>query len=304
MEANMSNQFTSFDPRPVGREANEAIIAAAGGGATLLGVEVTIPVLAARCGLGNMDHHGQGDTAQTPSATEQALASSLVLPPDGTTLVTVRADTDSVSAMAVLANLADDRPVDDELVEAIGRFDRLGPATGRPRDEVVAIGRIAQDFKRTLDERVAWVQAVLAGEGDEEEIRSLAAARDDFNAARQASEVSLHADGRIAAVVSTHRFATQLGYEAASVLVCFNPEMAVDFRDPSKGTYRKYTLCRYDSHVPVDLTAAMVELNELDSAVTEGNRWGGRGDIGGSTQGIGSGLELEQVLEVVAKHLG
>jgi len=105
-------------------------------------------------------------------------------------------------------------------------------------------------------------------------------------------------------VVSTHRFATQLGYEAASVLVCFNPEMAVDFRDPSKGTYRKYTLCRYDSHVPVDLTAAMVELNELDSAVTEGNRWGGRGDIGGSTQGIGSGLELEQVLEVVAKHLG
>ncbi len=294
--------FAQFDPRPVGRETNESIVAAAGGGESLMGIEVTIPALAAQCGLGNVDHHGEGDTADTPSAVEQAL--TVDLPPAGATLATVRCDTDSVSAMAVIASRAKSMAVDEAIVAAIGRFDRLGPADGRPADAVIAIGRQAANFRLPLSERVAWVQAVLAGEGDEAEIASIVAGRDnEFDAAREASTVTLHEEGRIAMVVSTHRFATQIGYEAASVLVCFNPEMPVDFRDRSKGSYRKFTICRYDSHVPVDLVAAMAELNELDPTVSEGSRWGGRGDIGGSPQGISSGLTPEQVVEVVTRHL-
>jgi hypothetical protein len=48
-----------------------------------------LPQYAARCTL-NLDHHGPGDTADTPSAAEQALDAAL--PPDGATLVTVRPD--------------------------------------------------------------------------------------------------------------------------------------------------------------------------------------------------------------------
>ena len=86
-------------------------------------------------------------------------------------------------------------------------------------------------------------------------------------------------------------------------MVAFNPEMMVNFRDPSQGTCRKFTICRFDSHVGVDITAAVAELNELDSAVTDSFRWGGRGDIAGSPQGISSKLTLEQVVATVAKHL-
>ncbi len=298
----MAFQFHQFDPRPQGAESNKDAIVAADGGHNLLGIEVTIPTLAEQCLLGHLDHHGEGDDSSTPAAVEQALTAEL--PPEGATLATVRCDADSVAAMAVLANRAEGRLVSEEIVAAIGRFDRLGPAAGRPADEVIAISRQAANFRLPLAERVAWVQALLAGEGDEVEVASLVAARDaEFAAAREASELTLHADGRVALVVSTHRFATQLGYEAASVLVCFNPEMPVDSRDASKGTYRKFTICRHDSHVPVDLVAAMAELNELDEAVTEGSRWGGRGDIGGSPQGVSSSLTTEQVVGVVARHL-
>lgn len=299
----MSNfKFAQFDPRPVGREVNDGIIAAAHGGITLLGIEVTIHQLAESCVFGNLDHHGPNDTAETPSAAEQALVCEL--PPKGATLVTVRTDTDSVSAMAILANRAEGLAVDAELVAAIGRFDRLGPASGAVIDEVIAIGRVSADSKRTLEQRVAWIQSVLAGEGDVTELTELVAARNrEFDEARAASELTLHADGRIALVVSTHRFATNLGYEKASVLVAYNPAMPVDFKDPSKGTYRKFTICRYDSHVAVDLMAVMNELNELDPAVSEGARWGGRGDIIGSPQGVSSELDAQKVLAVVTSHL-
>jgi hypothetical protein len=205
-EEEIMYNFAQLDPRPVGAEKNEAILASG----NVLGVEVAIPAFATKCSLGNLDHHGPEDTADTPSASEQALVTEL--PPTGATLLTVRTDADSVTAMAVLASRAEGRPVDEEIVSAIGRFDRLGPAEGRPSDEVIAINRVATDFKRPLADRVAWVQAVLAGEGDSDEITKLVAERDaEFEAARAASELRLEADGRIAVVVSTHRFATNLG---------------------------------------------------------------------------------------------
>ncbi len=287
--------FAQFDPRPIGKDANEEILLANGGDG-VLGIEVTIPALAALCSLGNLDHHGPSDDAQTPSASEQALTTEL--PPAGATLVGVRCDADSITAMAILASRMEEKKVDEDVISAIGRFDRLGPAEGRPIDSVIAINRVAADFKRSLDERVAWVQAILAGEGSTSEIAELVSARDaEFEAARTASEIHLEADGRIAVVVSTHRFATNLGYEKASVVVAMNTEMLVDFRDPSKGTYKKFTVCRYSSHTPCDLPAALAELQQMEGG------WGGRGDIFGSPQGVSSNFTIKQVVAVVAKHL-
>jgi hypothetical protein len=289
----MNYLFVTFDPRPVGAEANEAIFASADG--AVYGVEVTVAALAARCVV-NLDHHGPGDTAETPSATEQALHADV--PPQGATLATVRADADSVSAMALLTNRLEGRPVDEDLVLAIGRFDRLGPSAGEVPALVSAIAQVATDFKRPLSERVAWVQSAFAGEADSAEVEQLVAMRDgELAAARAASEVTLVAEGRVVTVVSTHRFATTLGYESAPVVVAMNPAMAVDFADVSKGTYVKYTACRYDSHVPADLEAALAELQTLEHG------WGGRGDIFGSPQGVSSKLSLEEVTTIVVKHL-
>ena len=289
-------QFFQLDPRPQGAEQNEKVL---NNSERVLGIEVTIPALASRCVLGNLDHHGVGNTSETPSACEQALRwERNPGDPWPQAMVTVRADADSVTAMAVVWCRYNSLGISAQTVFEVGRFDRLGPSAGKPSAEVTAIARKASDFKLPLSERVQWVADLLAGTDKSAEIAELVSAHDaELEAARKASELTLHANGRIAVVVSTHRFATTLGYESASVVVAMNPVMPVDPEDASKGTYRKYTVCRYDSHVKCDLPAALKELQALEAG------WGGRGDIFGSPQGVSSTLTVEQVVEVVSRHL-
>ena len=289
----MKINVAQFDPRPQGTEANQKILKSG----MVIGVEVTIPALAQ--GLVNLDHHGANDTVETPSACEQALMLQIDFDKiEAVTLATVRPDADSVTAMAVIANRNDDRPIDRDLVVAVGQFDRIGPSAGKPEARVTAIVSKACDFKISLVDRVRWVADLLAGVDKTSEIAALTAVHEaELEVARKASELLLYANGRIAVVLSTHRFATNLGYESAPVVVAMNPEMPVDPKDVSKGTYRKYTVCRYDSHVKCDLPGALKELQALEAG------WGGRGDIFGSPQGISSNLTVEQVIEVVSRHL-
>jgi hypothetical protein len=344
----MSINVFQLDPRPQGAEANERFFT----NPEILGIEVTIPTLASRCSLGNLDHHGSDSTSETPSACEQALSVRIPMPSycgsgeearqaleefPVPAMATVRPDADSVTAMAVIVNRCQGRPVYDFIVLDVGAFDRLGPSAGEPSVSVIAIARKAADFKVPLAERVQWVADLLAGADKSQEVIALCVAHEsELEAARKASTlntvwVNTHVGGQcpvcanqfalrsadggkttycdygcsgnmgdgtpIAVVVSTHRFATTLGYEVAPVVVAMNPEMPVDPKDPSKGIYRKFTVCRYDSHIPCDLPAALKELQALEVG------WGGRGDIFGSPQGVSSTLTVEQVTEVVSRHL-
>lgn len=232
----MSMQQTSFsfaqlDPRPAGKEANKALFTEH---KDVLGIEVTIPFLAAQCGLGNLDHHGPDDSVDTPAACDQALTCDL--PPKGSLLVTVRCDADSVTAMAILASREQERVVDEDLVHQVSSVDRFGPKAECQDDHrVSALGRVAADFKQSLAERVSWIQSLLESKISQEEVDVLWQEKvKEFVAAREASELKVHGD--IVTVVSSHRFATQLGYEHAPVVVAQNPQMPVDFRDPEKGT--------------------------------------------------------------------
>jgi hypothetical protein len=284
-------QFKQFSSRPQDEAENEKVFALG----PVLGIEVTVLALANRC-IGNLDHHGPDSTVETPSACEQALTCKL--PPDGTVLATIRPDADSVTAMAIFAALAEGKVVDAELVREIGAFDRLGPAAGRPDGRVIAIARKAMEFKTPLANRVEWIKLHITGETNGPEARALVEAHDrELAEARAASEISLEIFGKVAVVVSTHRYATTLGYESSPVVIAKNPAMPVDQRAPDKGVYVKYTVCRYDSHVPCDLPAVLRELQALESG------WGGRDNIIGSPQGVSSTLTLKQVLEAVSHHL-
>lgn len=293
--------FFQLDPRPQGAESNEAILASVTG--SIIGVEVTIPALASQCLL-NFDHHDSKSTAETLSACEQML--EWVTAKDGNlgeyvdaSLVTVRPDADSVTAMAVFMTAVSGGISNPSVVSEVGQFDRLGPSAGTPSVLVSAIARKAADFKIPLEGRVKWISEILTGDGKEEEIAELVSAHDrELTDARKASVVEVHQGGvSIATVVSTHRFATTLGYESAPIVVAMNPEMPMDPKDLSKGVCRKFTVCRYDSHVPCDLPAALAELQAMESG------WGGRGDIFGSPQGVSSELTLVQVLDVVKRHV-
>lgn len=265
------------------------------------GVEITVPRLLS--GQPNLDHHGEGATSETPSAAIQALTTEL--PAVGAVLATVRPDADSVTAMAILASRAEGRTINESIVADIDAVDRMGPqAEINNTEDVVAVDMMAKNFRMSLEERVAFVQDVLEGTADDERIDGLVAKRDaEYAAAYEASEFRTEAEGRIAVVESTHRYATEIGYEAATVVVAFNPKMAVMAKGedgrlkPTGETYRKFTICRYNEYVPMNWEAMLAELDGRETG------WGGRDTIVGSPQNTSSGLSIEAVVEIVQKHL-
>ena len=104
------------------------------------------------------------------------------------------------------------------------------------------------------------------------------------------------ADGRIAVVESTHRAATSVGYSLAPVVVALNPEFRVSVGREGGQPHRKFTVCAFEARF-ADIRSASVELTSLEPG------WGGSLTIIGSPQGVGSTLSVDQVVEVVRRHL-
>lgn len=317
----MAYKYATLDPRPItaAQAANEAVFASG----PVLGVEVTVPALAARCALGNIDpQHTGGDAGR--AAIEEAV--SVELPPEGATLVTVRADVDSVGAMAVIAmrrargELAFAHALYDDGVEvAIGmiatadKFARGGypgpkalPTRDNPWSEesasaessrpLAAIAAAVMDFKTPLAQRVAAMeQWLLTGEEPKQYRDSVERERLDMIAALENGTIKheTRAGGRIAVVESTHRAATAVGYALAPVVVARNPA----FKLGGGEAHVKFTVCAFELGKFADIKSALAELATLEPG------WGGSPTIGGSPQGVSSQLTIEQVVAVVEKHL-
>lgn len=326
----MAYKFALLDPRliPAAAEVNEKIFASG----PVLGVEVTVPTLAALCGLGNLDpQHAGGDASR--AAIEEALnwrtyGPEAALPPDGAMLVTVRADLDSVGAMAVFALRRASKQgwgEDDEdeldswsmerirLVAEADKFARGGWPGARPfpsRDNpwpketataessrpLAAIAAAVMDFRVPLADRVAAMERwLLTGEEPVSYRERVEAERAEMIRALEAGEIThrLVADGRIAVVESTHRAATMVGYSLAPVVVARNPS----FKLGGGEAHVKYTVCAFEAGKFADIKSALAELATFEPG------WGGSPTIGGSPQGVSSTLTVEQVVEVVARHL-
>jgi hypothetical protein len=300
-------KFGVLDPRPIpaAEEANAALL-----GPQTLGVEVTIPALAARCGLGNIDPQHTGGDASC-AAIEEALTAAL--PPGDAVLVTVRADLDSVGAMALLAGrVAGSGEFSPEflnrvrLVAESDRFARGGWSGPRPlptpdnpavgEDSVLAaIAAAVADFKTPIADRVSamgyWL--VVGDEPAGYRERWLAEQTEIATAlANGAIKATTAAEGKLAVVESQHRAATFIGYRLAPVVVALNPA----FRFQGGEAHRKFTVCQFTPGW-VNLKAAGAELAAMETG------WGGSPTIVGSPQGAGSILTTEQVVEVVAWHL-
>jgi hypothetical protein len=316
-------QYAMLDPRPTAEatEANNKVL-----GAHTLGIEVTIPALAAQCGLGNIDPQHSQATGADPdsSAIEDALEfyegeNARNLPDDETILVTVRADLDSVGAMAIIDLLQRGWHSSDLTWLRIGevakadRFARGGypgphalPSMANPWPEVgasaadsrtlAAITSAVADFRKPLADRVALMEHwLLTGEEPAEYRSQVERERSDMIAALENGTINyaVRANGHIAVVESTHRAATMVGYALAPVVVALNPT----FRQGPSDPYKKFTICAFEAGKFADIKAALAELATLEAG------WGGSPTIGGSPQGISSQLSLDQVVEVVSRHL-
>jgi hypothetical protein len=255
----------------------------------VFGVEVTVPALATRCNLGNLDpQHSEGRNVAACVA-----ALDCELPPDGATLVTVRADADSVAAMAILDGRlrGQDAYLRPEIVDAIGRGDSApdGPwiRDYRPSREFTAANRVAMNHREPIRSRVAEMAGLLSG------AIKISVPTEDYSTV----DVKVSRDGRYAVARAdgpAGRGACAAGYRHAPVVVAVNRAFSLRGEEP----HRKYTIARWNAtHVPMDWDGMLAELRALEPG------WGGSSSICGSPQGVASMLTMGQVTEIVDRYL-
>lgn len=285
---------------------NEAAL----GGSTL-GVEVTEPALAARCGLGNIDpQHGGGNPTQ--AAIEAAL--DWPVPPDGTTIVTIRQDADALGAMAVLLMRARGLAIAGitaKRVAQIAHWDKLAlgrwtdwrlahPPLFRPARAVdlggrplalQAINAVVRNQAIRFGARVEAVADWLAGTPPPRHGVAAALAHEarllaDWNAGRIGIETA--AGGRLALLraASGSASALDLAYRLAPVVVA-------ELQLPAG---RKLTVAQFEPGW-LDMPRLLDDLSAREAG------WGGSPTIIGSPQGISSFIELPRLFEMARAHL-
>jgi hypothetical protein len=330
-------KYATFDPRPAGEDANNSIFE---DGRYVIGIEVTIPILAERCAL-NLDHHGQ-DSGKPP-AIVQALD---YLVPYKATLATVRPDLDSVGAMAVLSmrRMASDiSPCDTEEKGQFYRKTGLGlnesSRTAKPiygfefkrrlttvADADVAALAASSDWQpRELPSTEnPWPDAAAAG--DREDLAAMAAAVSDFR---------VPLEGRVDWMTQWLCFGTEpSGYrekvederhsmikalENGSIEYCNKNGVALVISTHRAATTVGYSVAPIvialnpefrigdgDPHAKFTICqwkAGYVDLAAVWAELSElESGWGGTATIGGSPQGVSSSLSIDKVLEVVNRH--
>lgn len=278
-----------------------------------LGVEVTVPEIAATCGLGNIDpQHGHRASAAAVSAIIASL--DWQLPPRGATMVTIRPDADAFGAMAVLtmrsAGVDPDKAMRARIarIDVADRFDH-GPWPGVrslprtieeilasvPDPDIAALSALSTDRKLSPSDRVAairrWLSEGLVPPAHAQAVRQnaeviLRSLR--FGATR----IGLCAGEKTARVVSLEWNALKLGYRLAPIVISLNPGHR--FCDGTRG--RKYTIAQYQAG-HLDLHAVAVKLLRHEAG------WGGSATIKGSPQDRPSGLSLDHVEKVVSSEL-
>ena len=274
-----------------------------------LGIEMTDPALAARCGLGNIDpQHGAGATATAPAAIE--VCARFPVPAPGACLATIRPDADAIGAMALLELRASGREPDVQMygrIAAIAASDRFdhgpwpGPwglptiadpaQSGEPVSTESILAACAADRSVPLEERVGVFMRYLARGDVPEGYRASVAAREARlvrSLASGATRISRVAGGRVAVVISLEPGALRLGYRLAPVVVALNPAAVF----PSGLVGRKYTVARWHE-ADADLSSFGARVAALEPG------WGGQAGIKGSPQDRPSALTVEQILRLL-----
>lgn len=274
-------------------------------GPRTLGVEITEPSLAQRCGLGNLDPQ-HGGLGAGRSAIEGAL--SWPVPPEDARLVTIRPDADAFGAMAVLALRRHGRALKPaglarlDLIAACDGFDlglweawisRRGPLA-RPADvddvahlpeDYRSLTALAMDGDRAVANRVRALGRWLQDGRLDPAARALARAHaarlaEAWNAGQIEVGCGLHPD--LAIVRAAVPGGLQLGYRLAPVVVA----------EGGRGEARRLTVAQFDSR-RLDLVLLKTRLAELEPG------WGGSSTLIASPQGVGTRLSLADLEALV-----
>jgi hypothetical protein len=298
-------RYGLLDPRPL--PAAESVNAGLLGPLTL-GVEVTEPRLAARCGLGNIDpqHRPEGGSV---AAIEAAL--DWPLPPPPACMVTIRRDADAFGAMAVFNLRAAGIPIGPAMrarIDLIGRADRFDHSAwpgrrGLPEraDDIEEAGVGTQGLGALIGGLVD--PAFTAGEaaaaacawiGSEHvpaawSARAMQAAGTLFTAYRNGRIRLTELDpGRIALVEGCIPGSLRLGYRLAPIVVALDETP----RGAPLIPWRRITVAQWQvGHVDLIRAASVLAAREPG--------WGGAPAIIGSPQGLPCRTAIRDVLAVL-----
>lgn len=287
-------------------------------GPNTLGIEVTSSFLARRCGLGNIDPQHQIDGKS--SAIEEAL--TFPLPEEGSKMVTIRPDKDSVGAMAVLTLRAQGRvsQVDKFLVSWIGALDRHGYENAvRINPELASLFRdssesdalnvicLNRDLWPNLADRVLQAGYILSREMSASELQRIRAMRSrgvrNFTFTRYGNIAFLRVSGVLydARNWANRRFPVAVIYDD-----CHKSH------ESHGGTMHKWSVIRQPHYfdrqgfeLAVNVAEARARGMTPDELSKAGLAWGGTTNIISSPQGVGreSVLSTEMILTIVKTHL-
>ncbi len=301
----LSYRHGLLDPRPLpaARKANAMLL-----GPQTQGIEVTDPVLAAACGLGNIDPQhrpGGGGIAAIEAASDWPL------PPSQSRLVTIRRDADAFGAMAVLGLRAAGIPIDPAMrhrIDLIARADcfdnghwpgrrdiparadeigEVGPGEQQLGALIGGLGDRALPPGRAVAITRAWIVSGVVPDGWNE--RAARAAEVLFLGLRD-GRVRLGdiLPGRVATVEGFVPGALRLGYRLAPVVIAVDDSPRGDPPAP----WRKITIAQWRvGHL--DLTRAARTLSATEPG------WGGSPGIIGSPQGRPCHRAIPDVLAVL-----
>lgn len=274
-----------------------------------LGIEITDASLAACCSLGNIDpQHGFARGCTVPGSAAIEVALGWPLPPHGATLATIRPDTDSIGAMAVLSLRAKGIRVNADMaarVELVTRSDCFdfgnwaswsashpppqpcGTLLALPLHppEIRALAATIRLNGNDLAASVAMMRdwlltGALPIAGVAEVRRADGQAAEDWEAGKL--PVTQLLGGRLAHIQSDYPGAVSFGYRYAPVVIA---EGAVEGK-------RKITVAQFDSG-HIDLATLAARLNAIEPG------WGGSVTILGSPQGLATLLEIARIIDII-----
>jgi hypothetical protein len=284
--------------------ANDALL-----GACTLGIEVTEPVLAARCGLGCIDPQHGPRPEQSRAAIDLAL--DWPLPPPGSLLATQKADSDALGAMAVLVLRQAGHDFSGEAlarVKLLSRWDRFAhgnwvewqsrhpplphPAhsldSATPR-EIKAIRALAGNRALPLDARVAALGDWLAkGQLPLSALTDATTFEKELLAQWNAGDIRLFgtSDPRLVQMQANVPTGLFLAYRHAPVVLA-----------ESTGDERRLTVAQFEPGW-IDMPRLLSELSAQEPG------WGGSRTLIASPQGAATRLSADGVKAGILACLG
>lgn len=295
------------------RQHNEKLL-----GSNTLGIEVTRSDLAAQCGLGNIDsQHGQN-----PHSDSSAIRDSLTyaLPPEGTTLVTIRPDADALGAMAVLTARQDGQQnlIRHELIEMIHLIDCLGVAEAlraNPRlreyklekDVIQQIIRNSSSRWLNIKDRVFTIMQILTGIMSRHNIEEIALMRERVDYSAFAFVVIVPDKVMLITVKGQYGPARSCGQARFPVTIICDDEYVMPGVDGYTPHKRWCVAKQHDTNV-IDMECLKKELNRAEAEARdlgvqelerEGLAWGGPENLVSSPYGKFSKLCDDEILFII-----